>query len=635
MTRTRSRYALRGEYIGQPHQQDAGVLVACAMIASSIPVTPPKEWFEDPGLKEATPLSVDDSGRVFGHIAAWHTDHIGLPFGTRPPRSKTGYSYFHTGVVRTEQGADIPVGQLTLVGGHAPLSLSSAAAIKHYDDTNSAVADVHLGEDSFGIWAAGALRPSVTPEQIRVFRASPPSGDWRPINGRLELVAVCAVNVPGFPIARAMVAGGHLTALVAAGASVLAQMQGPTIEERLERIERALTQRPEPAPDPDPDLAAQFAAVTARVHTANAPHEDEELTALAAAARSRFTTLNDEATEAALFKDVSSATRKKYAQKGWALDDGSFPIANQADLRRAVRAYGQTTPDKKAKVRRHIMRRARGLGRTDLIPETWKSASVEERHADITQSFRELAGDRRNQLLMQELSGLLQRFYSAPGDYMRASAALTAAAVTAAAKKRDFEEKLHPRDSRGKFRAVIARLTNELEQTTGDSAADSAAKVKAKAELDAAREANDKANDIETREHLDNLLLIADQVAGGSVNPDIARTLRAGYSELGEFIADTGVSQQAGSDSYNPDKLRYSDLDPLIKNLIGDMIARIEERFPDDEVAAGAIGDLKSYMAGGDVWSLTELMESLSRMMRYLLSGGATDADKKKDQPET
>ena len=46
------------------------------------------------------------------------------------------------------------------------------------------------------------------------------------MQGRLELVAVCQVNVPGFPIARARVASGYVTALVAAGASAIAELRG-------------------------------------------------------------------------------------------------------------------------------------------------------------------------------------------------------------------------------------------------------------------------------------------------------------------------------------------------------------------------------------------------------------------------
>ena len=210
-----------------------------ALAASAAPVVPPKTWFKNPQLDGPTPLTVTDEGRVYGHVAAWHVNHIGLPNGTKPPRSATNYAYFCTGVLRTDQG-DVQVGQLTLAGGHAPLEFSAASAVEHYDDTASAIADVTAGEDQFGIWVAGALRPEATPSQVRALRASAPSGDWRPINGNLELVAVCQVNVPGFPIARTMVAGGQLTALVAAGAAPLAKIreeESNDLEKRIKVLE--------------------------------------------------------------------------------------------------------------------------------------------------------------------------------------------------------------------------------------------------------------------------------------------------------------------------------------------------------------------------------------------------------------
>lgn len=215
-----------------------------SLAASAAPIVPPKAWFKNPGLSQATPLTITDEGMVFGHIAAWQTSHIGMPGrNVKPPRSASQYAYFRNGVLRTDEG-DIQVGQLTLAGGHASLQASAEEAIKHYDDTASAVADVVAGEDQFGIWVAGALRPDVTPSQIRAFRASSPSGDWRPINGRLELVAVCQVNVPGFPIARAITASGGVPgALVAAGAAYLAELRENSkmedIERRLASIEQS------------------------------------------------------------------------------------------------------------------------------------------------------------------------------------------------------------------------------------------------------------------------------------------------------------------------------------------------------------------------------------------------------------
>lgn len=227
-----------GVYVENVDPVDAEAVVASGMIAGAIPTTPPKNWFDNPKLTQPTPLTVTDDGRVFGHIASWQVDHIGMPAGTKPPKSRSNYGYFHTGVCRTAEGADIPVGQITLAGGHADITASAAAAVKHYDDTASAVIDCHAGEDSYGIWVAGALRPGTTPEQIRALRASAPSGDWRPIQGKLELVAVCQVNVPGFPIARAMVAGGQITALVAAGASAMARLRENPVQDLANRLSK-------------------------------------------------------------------------------------------------------------------------------------------------------------------------------------------------------------------------------------------------------------------------------------------------------------------------------------------------------------------------------------------------------------
>lgn len=194
-------------------EHESGLCASCT--------APPTAWFDDPGLDEATPLTVTEDGRVFGHIAAWGICHTGLPGCTTAPRSSSGYRYFLTGAVLTADGVQVPVGRLTVGTGHADLDATAAVAASHYDHTGAAVADVAVGEDAHGIWCAGAVRPGVTDEQLRVLRASPPSGDWRPIGGALELVAALCVNVPGFPVPRvqARVASGAVPlALVAAGA---------------------------------------------------------------------------------------------------------------------------------------------------------------------------------------------------------------------------------------------------------------------------------------------------------------------------------------------------------------------------------------------------------------------------------
>jgi hypothetical protein len=225
---------------------DTSALVAAAVAA---PEAPPSSWFEDPHLSGPTPLTIFDDGRIAGHIATWNTCHSGFPNEcTLAPRSPSNYRYFHLGVVRTAEGTDVPVGTLTMDTGHAP-SGSAQAALAHYDNTGSGVADIHCGEDEYGIWAAGCLRPGTNEDQIRALRSSGVSGDWRRERDArgtdlgLELRAVLACPVPGFPIPRAeLAASGAVESLVAAGSPLLiAEQREPWKRELAElRAEMAI-----------------------------------------------------------------------------------------------------------------------------------------------------------------------------------------------------------------------------------------------------------------------------------------------------------------------------------------------------------------------------------------------------------
>jgi HK97 family phage prohead protease len=72
-------------------------------------------------------------------------------------------------------------------------------------------------------------------------------------------------------------------------------------------------------------------------------------------------------------KDYSQADRDKMAKSGQALPDGSFPIANEADLKNAIQAYGRASNQAAAKA--HIIKRAKALGLTSLLPDGWEQNS--------------------------------------------------------------------------------------------------------------------------------------------------------------------------------------------------------------------------------------------------------------------
>jgi hypothetical protein len=79
----------------------------------------------------------------------------------------------------------------------------------------------------------------------------------------------------------------------------------------------------------------------------------------------------DAEAEEYLKREFSADQRKEMASKGTALPDGSFPIANEADLKNAIRAIGRASDPAKAKA--HIRARAKALGKTDLLPADWVS----------------------------------------------------------------------------------------------------------------------------------------------------------------------------------------------------------------------------------------------------------------------
>jgi len=186
-----------------------------SMQASAAPL-PPLGWFQNPMLDEATPITITEEGRVFGHIAPWGVCHLGLPGCVTAPSSPSEYAYFLVGAEKTAEGVSVPVGKLTVGGGHADANAGFVAAAEHYDNVGTAVASVFAGEDEYGIWVAGYLVPGVAPETVAALQRSPISGDWRRVGGNLELVAAHAVNVPGFPVPRAKVAFslGVQTALI-------------------------------------------------------------------------------------------------------------------------------------------------------------------------------------------------------------------------------------------------------------------------------------------------------------------------------------------------------------------------------------------------------------------------------------
>jgi hypothetical protein len=184
---------------------------------SLFPLAPPSAWFTDPQLNEKTPLTVTAAGQVYGHLAAWNECHrdVSNRSCVLAPKSFKEYAPFHLGSVVTAEGDTVKVGKIVQDTRHADVRLGYTQAAIHYDDTGDEVAVVRAGEDDYGIWVAGAIVPDATTRKVAKLRRSPISGDWRGVDGHLELTAALAVNVPAFPVYA--MDGEEQFSLVAAG----------------------------------------------------------------------------------------------------------------------------------------------------------------------------------------------------------------------------------------------------------------------------------------------------------------------------------------------------------------------------------------------------------------------------------
>lgn len=180
----------------------------------SFPEIPPREWFEVPETPGPMPLTILDSGQVFGHLALWGECHIGISGEcVEPPPSSCSYARFHVGEIPVAPEGRVAVGRLTFATGHADTKLGANEARSHYDNTGSVGADVRAVDGEYGIWLCGAARSTLSTAQVREVMSSPPSGDWRRWGSDLELVGALCVNVPGFNTPRERILASGLKVL--------------------------------------------------------------------------------------------------------------------------------------------------------------------------------------------------------------------------------------------------------------------------------------------------------------------------------------------------------------------------------------------------------------------------------------
>ena len=369
-------------------------------------------------------------------------------------------------------------------------------------------------------------------------------------------------------------------------------------------------------------MVAAAQGAKSRIETITAAIKAAELSSRIAEAKNAdsaymLQTLDDADTELAV---ISRKMREKLAGEKKALPDGSFPIRNVSDLRNAVQAYGRSKPGKRGLVRRHIVKRARQLEKTDLIPENWREASdsdsmvasLRERIAivesviatgvstnssefskkseEILSSFAEV------EITEKDLKGLTDEELDILKKEVKGK-------KQADAERAKYTPKTQPRDAEGKFRQVLARLKLDL----GDSGADAALK-----KIEEVENLDNTGNYAGAAKAAGDLLGIIDRLDTGALNSESLENVRSSAGELGKVIANLPFA--FGQDAQ---KIRFSDIPPALQQLMEDMITRVEAKIGKED-AAVATKDLNTFMSGGDYYSQSEISSQMAKLLRLL-----------------
>jgi hypothetical protein len=256
------------------------------------------------------------------------------------------------------------------------------------------------------------------------------------------------------------------------------------------------------------------------------------------------------------------------------------------------------------------MKRAKALGRADLIPATFKDTATIEA-AEFAAAKQELTARVHGETVWADkASELSARFKS-----------LTAAAEPAAsvpdvvdvvmdeeiAESGDvdpkFTPKTQPRDAQGKFRQVLARLKKDLGDASLDKVAEKVGEVE---NLD---NTGDYARAVAGAEEV---ISVVERIDTKALNPESLESVKMGASALAEAISNLPLPFKNQAQ-----KIRYSDVPPALRDLMDDMIQKVEEKLGAED-ADIATAQLRAFKSGADVFSQGEISSQMNKLLRLL-----------------
>lgn len=161
-----------------------------------------------------------------------------------------------------------------------------------------------------------------------------------------------------------------------------------------------------------------------------------------------------------------------------------------------------------------------------------------------------------------------------------------------------------PRDYRGRYRQVLARLRKDL---TDAELKQEAQKVKD------AEEAELNGDYVKSARAATDVIGLVDRLDADALDPKQLQNIQATTRELGKVIAYLPLPQG------NPNaKLRFSDLPPASQKLLTDMESRLRDKIDPSKIN-DVLAVLNRFTSGVVQLSSDELQAELSRLLRYLI----------------
>jgi hypothetical protein len=166
-----------------------------------------------------------------------------------------------------------------------------------------------------------------------------------------------------------------------------------------------------------------------------------------------------------------------------------------------------------------------------------------------------------------------------------------------------YTPETQPRDASGKFRQVLARIKTDLGTSGLDRVLD---------KIEEAENFDSTGDYAGAAKAAGDLLGIIDRLDSGALNAEALENVRISAGELGKVIANLPFA--FGEESQ---KIRFSDVPPALRDLMEDMITRVEAKIGQED-ADVATEDLKKFISGSELYNQSEISSQMAKLLRLL-----------------